>query len=489
MIGSVVFVSKSLSDLRHRMPFNTFEYLLFLPVVYLAFYFVGQRARWIVLLLASFLYYAALKEPHLLIVLGLVITITYGFGLYMGRVSCRRAKFFLLCGGIGINSFILIVTKYSSFLLGDVLIWPVNAVVTIGVSYYVFQVISYLIDIYLDVISPEPHFGYFALSVAFFPKLFQGPIERTGGLLSQLKSQFVFDYNNLQLGFLWFIWGMFKKVVVAERLALYVDAVYDKVHDYSGLSLVLATYAYAIQIYMDFSGYTDMALGSALLFNINLTQNFNSPYLATSVADFWRRWHISFSRWILDYIFKPLQVQWRNGRNWGTGAALIVTFLVSGAWHGLGSGFVAWGFLHGVFLAFSVFYRPYQKQIHKTFGMEGTWVLRIWQIFATFNLVSLGWVFFRAGSLADAFYVLENMFRGEGCDRLRILFSQEQGELVILFVVLGMYFVASTVIKHFGFSSFLKLTEYKKCLVVYLSITVILLLAKFQHTAFIYFKF
>lgn len=398
------------------MPFNSLKYFLFLPVVYLVFYFAGERARWCVLLAASLLFYAGLNVPYLLVVLGLVAVSTFGFGIWLDQAESAKAKRTLLWTGIAANIFILVVMKYlpflsenlklfATFLSLDAQIQPVKAFVAIGVSYYVFQAISYLFDIYLEIKKPERHFGYFALYLAFFPKLLQGPIERAGDLIPQLKTRYEFHYDNMRFGMLLFTWGLFKKLVIAERLSVTVDLVYRDVHDFTGLQLLLATYAYAFQIYMDFSGYTDMALGSALLFNINLTQNFNSPYLATSVADFWRRWHITFSRWILDYIFKPLQIQWRNWKNWGTASALIAAFLVSGIWHGASWGFVIWGGLHGLYMACSVFYKPYQKKLHKALGIEKTKILKYWQIFVTFNLVSFAWIFFRASSLSDALHV------------------------------------------------------------------------------------
>ncbi len=401
------------------MPFNSLKYFLFLPVVYLVFYLVGERARWIVLLAASLLFYAALNVPYLLAVLVLVAMTTYGFGIWIDQAESATAKRARLWGGVAVNVLILVAMKYLPFLSEnlnalstlfslDTRIQPVKAFVAIGVSYYVFQAMSYLFDISLEIEKPERHFGYFALYLAFFPKLLQGPIERAGDLIPQLKSRYEFNYDNMRFGMLLFAWGLFKKVVVADRLGLYVDTVYNDVHAYTGLPLLLGTYAYAFQVYMDFSGYTDMALGSARLFNINLTQNFNSPYLATSVADFWRRWHITFSRWILDYIFKPLQMQWRNWKNWGTAAALVAAFLVSGIWHGASWGFVIWGGLHGMYMACSVFYKPYQKKLHKALGIEKTTVLKVWQIFVTFNLVSFAWIFFRANTLNDAVYVLMN---------------------------------------------------------------------------------
>lgn len=403
------------------MPFNSLKYFLFLPVVYLVFYFVGERARWCVLLAASLLFYAALNVPYLIIVLVLVAMITYAFGIWLDNAESAKTKRCLLWSGIATNVLILVAMKYLPFLSENLItlsailrldaqIQPIKAFVAIGVSYYVFQAISYLFDIYLEIEKPERHFGYFALYLSFFPKLLQGPIERTGALIPQLKTKYEFNYDNMRFGMLLFTWGLFKKVVIADRLSLYVDAVYNDVHAFTGLPLLLATYVYAFQIYMDFSGYTDMALGSARLFNISLTQNFNSPYLATSVADFWRRWHITFSRWILDYIFKPLQMQWRNWNSWGTATALVVTFIISGIWHGASWGFIIWGGLHGIYMACSVWYKPYQKKLHKALRIEKSTLLKYWQIFITFNLVSFAWIFFRATNLSDARYVVSNIF-------------------------------------------------------------------------------
>jgi D-alanyl-lipoteichoic acid acyltransferase DltB (MBOAT superfamily) len=321
--------------------------------------------------------------------------------------------------------------------------------------------------------------------------LLQGPIERAGDLIPQLQKKYEFNYDNMRFGMLLFTWGLFKKVVIADRLGLYVDAVYKDVHAFTGLSLLLATYAYAFQIYLDFSGYTDMALGSARLFNINLTQNFNSPYLATSVADFWRRWHISFSRWILDYIFKPLQMQWRNWKTWGTATALVVAFLVSGIWHGASWGFVIWGGLHGLYLACSVFYKPYQKKLHKAIGLEKTRLLKIWRIFVTFNLVSFTWVFFRAGSLKDAFYVIANMLNGVKGVRSGFLLSQGIQELaltsvaILLFVCFALNIFKQNVINGFNRKSALyRYVTYST------TILMIFFLAKYSSPkTFIYFQF
>jgi D-alanyl-lipoteichoic acid acyltransferase DltB (MBOAT superfamily) len=232
---------------------------------------------------------------------------------------------------------------------------------SIGMSFYTFQALSYSNDIYREIQIPEAHLGRFALYVCFFPKLLQGPIERAGGLLIQLRKPFEFDYENTREGLLRIAWGLFKKVVIADRVAVIVNTVYGNAGGFTGLPLIVATYSYAIQIYTDFSGYTDIALGTARLFNIRLTENFNKPYFAQGVADFWRRWHISLSSWLLDYIFRPLQWRWRDLRLAGPFMALLVTFLVSGAWHGASWNFILWGLLHGLFIAAGESVDKYRK--------------------------------------------------------------------------------------------------------------------------------
>jgi alginate O-acetyltransferase complex protein AlgI len=480
------------------MLFNSLQYFLFLPVVYLVFSLVGERFRWIVLLTASFLFYASLKVPYLLMVLALVTITTYAFGIWLGNVKSAKSKKAVFLGGIITEVVILVVMKYlpfisenlnavSLFFSHETLLQPVKAFIAIGVSYYVFQALSYLFDIYLEIEKPERHFGYFALYLSFFPKVLQGPIERAGDLIPQLKDKYEFNYDNMRFGLLLFTWGLFKKVVIADRLGLYVDLVYKDVHAFTGLPLLLATYAYAFQIYMDFSGYTDMALGTARLFNINLTQNFNSPYLATSVADFWRRWHISFSRWILDYIFKPLQMEWRNWKNRGTAAALIVTFLISGLWHGASWGFVVWGGLHGLCMACSVFYRPYQKKIYKMLGVEKSRFLKGWKIFVTFNLVSLAWVFFRAKSLNDAVYVITNMLKGAKGVVSGFLLSQGTLDLFVVFFVFMLIFVVHLLREHKSMAIY-EMPTIKRWLVYYMLLIMIWFL-QVSNTQFIYMQF
>jgi alginate O-acetyltransferase complex protein AlgI len=496
------------------MAFNSLQYLLFLPVAFLLFYCIAHRWRWLILLLASACFYAALRVPHLLLALSFVAVITYFVGIGLDKNKVAGLRRMLFWGGIGANLLVLISLKYLPFLTKNLnalfgsyswgFSFPQSTIlVSIGASYFVFQAISYLTDIYLEIAEPEKHFGYFALYLSFFPKLLQGPIERANDLLPQLRAKYEFHYDNMRFGLLTFAWGLFKKVVIADRLALFVDQAYGNVHSFSGLSLLVATYFYAFQIYFDFSGYTDMALGAARIFNIRLTQNFNSPYLATSIADFWRRWHISFSRWILDYIFKPLQMRLRNLRNAGTAIALLATFLVSGIWHGAGWGFVIWGFLHGLCLAVSVFYKPLQKTIYKKICLDKTFIQRMWQTIATFHLVCFAWIFFRAGNTADAFYIIASIFRDiphslniftnwtlmERC----LLFDINKKEYLILlmgiFYVLAVGIIKAISARHSVEDFMNNKPVFMKWLVYYGLIFSIIMLGLYNGGNFIYYQF
>lgn len=391
------------------MAFNSLPYFVFLPAVLLACTLAGDRLRWPVLLAASLGFYAALGAPHLLVALALVAAVTWACGRAVAAAPAgpRRSRTFW--AGVAFDVAVLAVLKYVPPLSGRPTLW-----LSVGVSFYVFQAISYLADVHLGLLEPEAHFGWLFLSLAFFPKLLQGPIERSGALLPQLKAPWRFDYGTGREALMLCVRGLVKKVVIADRMAAFVDAAYADPSGQAGTTLLLATYAYAFQLLFDFSGYTDMALGSARLLGIGLTQNFQAPYSATSIANFWRRWHISFSRWILDYLFTPLLLRWRSVGTAGTAAALLVTFGASGVWHGATWGFVVWGLLHGTYLAASLYWKPYQQRIHGALGLKGTRVLAAWQTIATFHLVCLAWVFFRTPTMHDALAVLRGIAAGVG---------------------------------------------------------------------------
>lgn len=410
------------------MSFDSAAYLVFLAGVFLLSLVIPSRWRWTLLLAASIAFYAAAGAPLLLVALTAVTVTTYiGGRVLAGRAGTRGTLFWLF---VLFDLLTLISMRYVPIWAS----WP-HVIVAVGVSYYVFQAISYLIDVYAGIAEPERHFGYFALYLAFFPKLLQGPIERAGDLLPQLRAPKAFNYENVRAGLLLFAWGLFKKVVIADRLAIYVDPVYKNVQQHGSVTIVLATYFYAAQLYYDFSGYTDMARGAGRLFGIELTENFRAPYLATSIADFWRRWHISFSRWILDYIFKPLQMLFRRSGSAGTAVALLITFLACGAWHGLAWNFIVWGLLHGIYMAASVLTAHWRKRLPT--------LPRWWHIAVTFNLVSFAWIFFRANNLSDALYVVSHLFTGTAGVR-EFLLGPGKRELLIVITAIAVVAIGSS---------------------------------------------
>ena len=309
-----------------------------------------------------------------------------------------------------------------------------RGVVSVGVSFYTVQAISYLLDVSRGVIPPERNPGRLCLYLCFFPKLLQGPIERASQLLPQFRHLRWPDYSDLRLGVLLITWGTFKKVAVADRLAGFVNPVYGDVHGYSALPLLVATVLFAFQLYADFSGYTDIAIGSARLFGVRLSQNFDSPYASTSIAEFWRRWHMSFSSWLRDYLFLPV-TSWLSRRITSDRVLLIrtdfflylcgtsVTMLVCGLWHGASWTFIVWGGLHGLYLVSSQATRKIRSAARRVLGVrrQQSFLGGI-RVLCTFSLICVAWIFFRASTLADGWYVAWQILGG-GTFSLRALES------------------------------------------------------------------
>jgi alginate O-acetyltransferase complex protein AlgI len=383
------------------MTFTTPSFYLFLAAVYLAFRCCSARWRPELLLAASYLFYFLQGVVYQPLILVAVTIIAHAAGLSIGVTSDERKRLFIMWVCIVLCVGTLIAAKLNALTSGFV---------ALGVSFYTLQAISYIVDVYLQRAAVMTRISDTALYLAFFPKLLQGPIERASVLWPQLRSEHPFEHANARAALLLFARGLFRKVVVADRLAVYVNNIYDDVYAYRGIVLVFATWTFALQVYFDFAGYTDMARAAARLFGIELSENFKHPYLARNVGDFWRRWHISFSAWLLDYIFKPVQFLWRRGGVLGTSAALLLTFALSGLWHGFTICFLSWGVIHGLFLAASTWYRPKRRALLTSFGLADSRWLPVWQVFVTFNLVSFAWVFFRARSFGDALFIIRSMF-------------------------------------------------------------------------------
>ena len=401
------------------MNITSIQYLIFTVTIIVLYAVTPGKYRWLLLLTASYVFYSSFSAPYLLLILALVTIGTYLCGICISSSENPTGRNIYFWSGVIGNLSVLVGLKYLPFLnenlhaLAKILNIKLDFqmglfFVSIGVSYFAFQAIAYLVDVYLETLKPEKHLGYFALSMSFFPKLIQGPIERGGDILPQMRHLTNVERGNLYVGAHLFLWGLFKKVVIADRLAVFVNPIYADVSGHYGLSFIIATYLFAFQLYFDFSGYTDMARGVARCFNIKLTENFNSPYLAKSTADFWRRWHISFSSWILDYIFKPIQFNLRYWFKWGTPVALMVTFLASGLWHGAAWTYIFWGLIHGVYLSTGILFKKKINGFYKKIGFRKGKLFDWWNVFVTFHLVCFAWVFFRSNTLADGFHIIKS---------------------------------------------------------------------------------
>lgn len=331
------------------MEFNSIEYIFFLVFVLLLFYLLNSKWQRIVLLAASYFFYSYWNVKYLFLIIGITL-ISYEAAKLMDKNPPNRRK--LLIGGITILVLILFTFKYLNFFM-DVLfniartdrtkigIDCFNIILPVGISFYIFQAISYIVDVYKGTVLAEKSLLSYALYITFFPQLVAGPIERAENIIPQFRGKHNFDYEKITNGIIFIVWGLFKKMVIADELAVYVDAVYGNVTRYAGFTLVIATVMFALQIYCDFSGYSDIAIGSAKMFGVDLMKNFKAPYLADSVHEFWKRWHISLSQWLRDYIYIPLGGG-RKGKM-RTNINLLIVFLISGLWHGADLTYVIWG--------------------------------------------------------------------------------------------------------------------------------------------------
>jgi len=401
------------------MQFNSVEFLIFFPVVVLLYFALPHRWRRWLLLAASYYFYMAWRAEYLLLLLFSTL-FDYLIALRMEAIAPLRARRTLLFASLGVNLGLLFVFKYFNFFSDSArqlfnqfnLFYDIptfHLLLPVGISFYTFQSMSYVIDVYRGKQKAERNLGIFALFVAFFPQLVAGPIERSTAMLPQFLARHSFDYDRVTSGLRRMAWGFFKKVVIADKAALIVDAIYNDPTHHQGLPLLVATYLFAFQIYCDFSGYSDIAIGAARVLGFELMENFHQPYLARSIADFWRRWHISLSTWFRDYLYIPLGgnrvSQPRLYLN------LLLVFLVSGLWHGARWTFVTWGALHGLYMVLGVaLAAPWLHLRTRLQDRRWPMVLNTVQIVVVFHLVLFAWIFFRARTMPEAIYITTHLF-------------------------------------------------------------------------------
>lgn len=389
--------------------------MVFFPIALILLFVVPKRARMGCLLVCSLFFYACWSPKYLMLLLTSII-VTYACGLVFDRTDHKKLVFI---AGLAINFGILFFFKYFNFFIdsmnsvlsrtGITINTRFDVLLPVGISFYTFQAVGYMIDVYKGKITPEKSFIRYALFVSFFPQLVAGPIERSENILSQLESfkdRKLWDYERIKKGLMYMAWGYFLKLVVADRLSIIVDEVFDNVHNYGSIVLIIGAIAFSLQIYCDFASYSTIAIGSASIMGIKLMENFDTPYLSISIKEFWRRWHISLSTWFRDYVYIPLGgsrcSRVKRYRN------ILITFLVSGLWHGANWTFVVWGGLHGIYQIVGDALTPARNRVNSMLRVKiDSFGYKLGKVAGTFILTAFAWIFFRAESLRDALsYIL-----------------------------------------------------------------------------------
>ena len=397
------------------MLFNSINFAIFLPIVFLLYWFATRgnyKLQNILLLVASYFFYGC-WDWRFLFLLVFSTLLDYFTGIKMHEAGNERMKKFWFWLSVVVNLGFLGVFKYYNFFVSSFAegltqlgiqsnFWTLQVILPVGISFYTFHGLSYVIDIYHNRIKPERNFIDYSLFVSFFPLLVAGPIERATHLLPQIKKQRTFDYDKAVDGLRQILWGLFKKIVIADNCATYVNDIFNNYQDQSGSALLLGGIFFAFQIYGDFSGYSDIALGTARMFGIELLRNFAFPYFSRDIAEFWRRWHISLTTWFRDYLYIPLGGS--RGGKWQAIRNTFIIFLVSGFWHGASWNFIAWGFIHACcFLPLLLMDRN-RKHLTDVVAQYGIFpsAKEIWQMAATFALATFAWIFFRAEGMPHA---------------------------------------------------------------------------------------
>ncbi|GAA4462587.1 MBOAT family protein [Nemorincola caseinilytica] len=395
------------------MLFNSIEFVFFFIIVTGAFFLLPHKFRWVLLLVASCFFYMFFKPIYILI-LGFTIVIDYYAGILLENEPDKAKKKRYLVMSLVANIGVLAVFKYFNFFNDNITsvaeymgyknpIPYLSILLPIGLSFHTFQAMSYTIEVYRGNQRAERHFGIYSLYVMFYPQLVAGPIERPQNVLHQFHEVQTFKYDNVVSGLRLMLWGMFKKVVIADRLAVVTDMVFSDPHHHSSVAIAIGAVMFAFQIFCDFSGYSDIALGSARVMGFKLMLNFDRPFNSKSVTEFWRRWHISLSTWFNDYLFNPIVV---GLRNWGTMAivfGLLITFFISGFWHGAGWKFVIYGVLNGLALVYEYLTRKKRKKLFKKLPVP---VANAIGKFCTVGFIAFSWIFFRAENVSDALYMV-----------------------------------------------------------------------------------
>ena len=432
--------------------------------------------------------------PIYILILGGTILIDYLAGILIQNAHGYKRKLFLICSLIA-NIGVLVIFKYYNFLndsLGIILnglsyqnpVPYLNILLPVGLSFHTFQAMSYTIEVYRGNQMAERHFGIYSLYVMFYPQLVAGPIERPQNILNQMHKQHEFDYDRIISGLKLMLWGFFKKLVVADRLSIYVNAVYGHPDLHNGTSVVISSLFFAVQIYCDFSGYSDIAIGCARVLGYDLMINFRRPYFSKSISEFWSRWHISLSTWFRDYLYIPLGGN-RVSRM-RVYLNLLIVFMVSGIWHGANYTFILWGLLHGFYSLSGMLLKPIREKAVGRLNINES-ILNILNVGFTISLVTFAWIFFRATSIDDAFTLIGNLksfgaepFIGDGVSNM--------AHCILAILLLFLIEYKMEYIKD-RFNLFTHKLIWVRWASLVVSIFLIILLGVFSGGQFIYFQF
>ena len=389
------------------MLFNSFSYAFFLPIVFVIYWILPQRYQWILILLSSYYFYMC-WNPKYAVLIAFTTLVSYICGILLERSNRKWVKQSIMITTVLACLGVLFIFKYYGFAVNAIShFFPIaprtiNWLLPVGISFYTFQTLSYVVDVYRGDCRAEKNICVYAAFISFFPQLVAGPIERAAHLLPQIREKHHFIAADCYYGIRLIAWGLFKKVLIADNLAVYVDMIYGDIYSHAGCSILIAALFFSIQIYCDFSGYSDIAKGSARLFGIKLMDNFRSPYFSTSVKDFWSRWHISLSAWFKDYLYIPLGgnrvSRARNILN------VMITFLLSGLWHGASWNFVVWGGIHGLA---QIYENAFSRKKQNNDNLH-SWIRRG----VVFAFVTFAWIFFRANNIYEAIYASKAIWIG-----------------------------------------------------------------------------
>jgi alginate O-acetyltransferase complex protein AlgI len=488
------------------MLFNSLDFFLFFTIVVIIYFSLPNKYRWILLLIASFCFYASINVEYTVVLIISILSI-YIASLQIDGTDNLKIKKIYLTSCILVNLGMLILFKYFNFFsqnlsyVGDQLnlsfeIAHLEFLLPIGISFYVFMAISYIIDVYQNKTRAEKNLGIVALYLSFFPHLVAGPIMRAHELIPQFYKTYEFEALRVSDGLKLILWGLFKKVVIADRLALYVDLVYANPMNFDGFSFIVATFFFAIQIYCDFSGYCDIAIGCAQILGYNLSDNFNRPYSSKSILDFWRRWHISLYTWLRDYIYIPLGGSRVPKPRYFIN--ILAVFLISGIWHGANWTYVAWGLILGIFAIITIITTPMRSLFVRRICKFKT-LYEIICISITFCMVCFAWIFFRSNSLKEAFYIisqiLSSLFMGISPLSLKSIYSSIILSFGVKWILITGFFLFVLAFIHYiqpheGIRQmFRDRSPYFRLFFCYILIMLILYAGEIVPRTFIYFQF